>query len=290
MPKFPGPTRAAARSAARPMTSLGGGLNFDPTQVKLKASPKPIRKNDGGAASAPVSPIAAMRKNLRPTTMIDASPIKAAAVTSKPSIPERKEPSNEDQPPIKPSAKPPAKPPAKPANVAALGIKAQLASMPVMFPGGPVSPISPSTEEQAPKHEKSESLPTFMLSPRSGAPMETDLTPKRKKRTNKTLTSFLLRRPQKAELIEGGILHREAEAFPELGEKFHSENELPEKKQPALKIGKNCMVVGCSKKVKGKKVRLFACLKYVENLCMPRRIVIDVVMLLARLICTNPRN
>mmetsp|Transcript_21068 Transcript_21068/g.32166 ORF Transcript_21068/g.32166 Transcript_21068/m.32166 type:complete len:332 (+) Transcript_21068:373-1368(+) len=274
---------------SRPMTSLGGGLLFDPSAVKLKASPKPTRKAD--VSSAPNSPILDMRKNLRPTTTIGMEPIKnepstpkfttdgqvMRAPAAKPSSPSPLTkpkpliPPGSSPPPVKPekaSPLPPslsgkAAPPKKPVNDTKF--KAQLANIPMVFPGSsPTLPIKEQNSENDENEEsvmtKAESQPSLIFSPRSGTPTPA-IDPKRKRRANKKLTAFLLRRPQREDLVKEGILRREAEAFPELGTEFHEKNEIPTKRPPALRIGKTCMERSntCGKKVKGKRIHCYRC-------------------------------
>merc|ERR1712137_572269 len=144
-----GPTRATNRPAHRPMTSLGQGLVFDPSKVQLKSSPKPTRANDAkNSASCPNSPIAEMRRNLRPTTMFGAAPVQNASKLSKGEVSQTSPQLNIPMNPI-PSR------------------KGSLPTLPNPSPKKQEEKVAPKGSEDS----KTEPFANMMLSPRSGRPM-----------------------------------------------------------------------------------------------------------------------
>lgn len=280
-----GPTRAA-RVAARPVTSLGMGLAFDPSKVKLKASPQPTRKKEI-TPNTNTSPFDDIRKNLRPTTQFDLTPIKPKSSSSADiyDLPSPESQKSKTTPTSPLSGRTPPKVPAKRKTEKK---EKEETSLPKILNEADINLASPkSAPVRISRANQGESMPDFLFSPRSGTKVPLDR--KKKGRTKVKLTSFLVRRPTKETLVSDGIL-----AYPELGSEFHNEHGTQMKEKPVMQHGRTCITPNCGKKLRGKKVCYFLLflLSMQSKLIVffSRIIVIIVVMYFVKHVCTKIKN
>lgn len=255
-----------------------GGIIFDPTAVKLKATPTSTREDQ--PASAPGSPLLE-RIKLRPTSMSPGLLQSLEDKKSKTSSLPAPITSPKGIPPPKPSGMP-AKPtggmPPKPTNANLPVLVKQLSGMPAKplsgtsFEGKKFTASDPVfLKDGEDSSSELPDLPKPEIPTTERAPVDTGIdkieSEKKKKSVGKILTNFLQRRPAKETLIEKGVLIDEggntSSPVPSL-QRTQSE-QLKEKERPPMQTGNTCMDFRCKKKAK-KQVKFTSIMFYIVNL------------------------